>query len=187
MMSRIIIIFHLLLIQVAFLNAQILNKTDQARSSQEESVKKFERTIDLINRYYVDTVDNHKIVEQAIIGMLRQLDPHSNYLTAEQIKRANEDLEGSFGGIGVEFQMLDDTAVIMTVVTDGPAEKYGLQQGDRILKIDGENCTGSGINNAWISRRVASFLAAAEVLEPPGVREAVARFAAAEVARVQRA
>ena len=154
MMSRAIIIFYLLLIQIACLNAQILNKTDQSRSAQEESVKKFDRTIDLINRYYVDTVDNHKIVEQAIIGMLRQLDPHSNYLTAEQIKRANEDLEGSFGGIGVEFQMLDDTAVIMTVVTGGPAEKYGLQQGDKILKIDGENSTGSGINNAWISRRV---------------------------------
>lgn len=153
-MSRVIIIFHLLLIHVAFINAQILNKTDQARSAQEESVKKFERTIDLINRYYVDTVDNRNIVEQAIIGMLRQLDPHSNYFTAEQIRRANEDLEGSFGGIGVEFQLLDDTAVIMAVIADGPADKYGLQQGDRILKIDGENSTGSGINNAWISRRV---------------------------------
>jgi carboxyl-terminal processing protease len=124
------------------------------RPGQEEAVKKFDRTIELINRFYVDTIDNGYLVEQAIIGMLKQMDPHSNYFTAEQIQRANESLEGSFEGIGVEYQIIDDTAVVMWVHTGGPAFKAGLVTGDRVLKIDEEPATGKSVNNSWISKRV---------------------------------
>jgi len=124
------------------------------RPGQEEATKKFERAIELINRYYVDTVDNGYLVEQAIIGMLKQMDPHSNYFTAEQIQRANESLEGSFEGIGVEYQIIDDTAVVMWVHAGGPASRAGLLTGDRVLKIDEEPATGKSVNNSWISKRV---------------------------------
>ncbi len=121
---------------------------------QESATKKFERALDLVNRHYVDTVDNQYLVEQAIIGMLKQLDPHSNYYTAEQIKRATEDLEGSFEGVGVEYQIFDDTAMIMKVHEGGPADKAGMKQGDQMVQIGAEDATGNSINNNWISTRI---------------------------------
>lgn len=143
----------LVILSPALLTAQVGSRNN-LRPGQEDATKKFERAIDLINRFYVDTVDNAFLVEQAIIGMLKQMDPHSNYFTAEQIRRANESLEGSFEGIGVEYQLIDDTAVIMWVHKDGPAFKAGLLQGDRILRIDEEDATGKSVNNSWISKRV---------------------------------
>jgi carboxyl-terminal processing protease len=119
-----------------------------------ESRQKIDRAFHLINRFYVDTVDFGMLTEKAIIEMLKQLDPHSNYFTADQIRRANEGLEGSFQGIGVEYQIMDDTAVIVMVHSDGPADQGGLRQGDRLIVIDGESAAGSHISNAWISGKV---------------------------------
>jgi carboxyl-terminal processing protease len=124
------------------------------KPAQEQSLKKFERALDVINRYYVDSVNNQNLVEQAIISMLKQLDPHSNYFTAEQIRRANEDLEGTFEGIGVEFQIIEDTPTVMMVNQDGPAARGGLLQGDRIIRIGDEVAVGSFVTTGWVSRRV---------------------------------
>lgn len=143
------LLLHLLMIQ-----GQTVINLNPKRQSQDEACKKFERSLDLINKYYVDSVTNSELVEQAIIGMLRQLDPHSNYYTADQIQRANEDLEGSFVGIGVEFQIIDDTAVVISVVPDGPAATAGLKQGDMIISIGNEEATGSHVTNGWVSTRV---------------------------------
>lgn len=153
-MQKLTLIITILFFQFLSVTGQPALKINQGKSDQEQAVKKFERAIDLVNKYYVDSVDNQMLVEQAIIGLLRQLDPHSNYFTADQIRRANEDLEGSFSGIGVEFQIIDDTAVVMSVVSDGPASKAGLSQGDLIIRIGDEDATGSSINNSWVSRRV---------------------------------
>ncbi|MFO7722676.1 MAG: S41 family peptidase [Bacteroidales bacterium] len=144
----------LLLALVFPAGAQSVIKLGQEKPQQEKSLEKFERALDVINRYYVDTVDNQKMVEQAIISMLKQLDPHSNYFTAEQIKRANEDLEGTFEGVGVEFQIIEDTPTVMIINPDGPAERGGILQGDQILRIGGEASTGSSITTGWVSRKV---------------------------------
>jgi carboxyl-terminal processing protease len=164
-MMRKALVIVLFTLQFLSIQGQTVINLNPKRQSQEEACKKFERSLDLINKYYVDSVKNSELVEQAIIGMLRQLDPHSNYYTAEQIQRANEDLEGSFVGIGVEFQIIDDTAVVISVVPDGPAAAAGLKQGDCILMIDDEEATGSHVTNGWVSTRVRGEKETSVILE----------------------
>ena len=82
---------------------------------------------------YVDSVDENKLVEDAIRGMLEKLDPHSQYSTPEEVKVMNEPLNGNFEGIGVQFNMIDDTLMVIQPVTNGPSEKVGIIAGDRIV------------------------------------------------------
>ncbi len=89
-----------------------------------------------IAQLYVDTVDENKLVEEAIIRMLAQLDPHSTYNNAEEVKEMNEPLQGNFEGIGVQFQMVEDTLLIIQPVSGGPSEKVGILAGDRITAVN---------------------------------------------------
>ncbi len=150
---------HFFLVLLLFFSSLMPAQTDTAAVdlSQEQfrdARQKIHRALHLINRFYVDTVDFGQLAETVIREMLKELDPHSNYFTAEQIRRANESLQGSFQGIGVEYQILDDTAVIIMVHDDGPADRGGLRQGDRLLAIDSDTAVGSHISNRWISQRV---------------------------------
>ena len=88
-----------------------------------------------ISNLYVDSVDEHKLVEDAIKGMLEKLDPHSTYSTAEEVKRMNEALNGNFEGIGVQFNMVEDTLLIIQPISGGPSEKMGILAGDRITTV----------------------------------------------------
>ncbi|MEO6694174.1 MAG: S41 family peptidase [Ignavibacteria bacterium] len=110
--------------------------SDDKISSQ---VKKFNDALEVTSRYYVDDVDSQKLTEDAIKGMLDGLDPHSVYIGADQLKRVNEDFQGSFEGIGVEFDIVNDTLTIVSPISGGPSEKLGIQAGDKIIKIDGQN------------------------------------------------
>ncbi len=107
-----------------------------------DNVKKFNEALNLIQRNYVEDVDMNKLTEAAIKGMLAQLDPHSTYITADQLKRINEDFQGSFEGIGVEFDVVNDTITIVTPISGGPSEQLGIQAGDKIVKIDGVSSIG---------------------------------------------
>jgi carboxyl-terminal processing protease len=100
-------------------------------------VKKFSDALTITTRYYVDEVDSQKLTEAAIEGMLKKLDPHSVYITAEQLKRVNEDFQGSFEGIGIEFDIINDTLTVVSPIAGGPSEKLGIQAGDKIISIDG--------------------------------------------------
>ena len=86
-----------------------------------------------VTNLYVDSVDEQKLVEDAIRGMLDKLDPHSSYATPKEVKELNEPLNGNFEGIGVQFNMMDDTLVVIQPVTKGPSEKVGIIAGDRIV------------------------------------------------------
>ncbi|HET6568527.1 MAG TPA: S41 family peptidase [Rhodothermales bacterium] len=90
----------------------------------------------IINKQYVDEVNPKKEVEAAIDGMLRQLDPHSSYISAEEIKEVQESYEGSFGGVGILFEQSGDTAKVVSVVNDGPSQRAGVMGGDRIVMIN---------------------------------------------------
>lgn len=79
-----------------------------------------------ISNFYVDKVDENKLVEEAIIKMLAQLDPHSTYSDAEEVKKMNEPLQGNFEGIGIQFQMIEDTLLVVQPVSNGPSEKVGI-------------------------------------------------------------
>jgi carboxyl-terminal processing protease len=106
---------------------------------------KLTNVINYIERDYVDTIDKDKIEEIAIPKILSELDPHSQYIPASELKSVNEPLEGNFSGIGVQFNMLNDTLVILKTITNGPSEKMGILAGDRILLVDGDTVAGKKI------------------------------------------
>lgn len=95
-----------------------------------------------IEKNYVDTIDYEGISEKLIPLILKELDPHSVYLPPEELKVADEDLNGNFDGIGITFNVPADTAIVISVITGGPSEKVGLAPGDRIISIDGRNVAG---------------------------------------------
>ena len=107
-----------------------------------------------ISALYVEDVDEKKIVEQAIKGMLEELDPHSTYLTAEENDKSNETLMGSFEGIGVQFNMIDDTLFIVQPIPDGPSERVGIMAGDRIVTVNDTAIAGVKMSQESIMKRL---------------------------------
>ncbi|MFT3884625.1 MAG: S41 family peptidase [Flavobacteriales bacterium] len=108
---------------------------------------KIEQVLDLIHRQYVDTVQEGRLVDHVLQDMLQQLDPHSYYLSASELQAAQEPLEGSFMGIGVEFTLQRDTIVVISPVEGGPSAAKGIRAGDRIVSADGKKLAGVGIAN----------------------------------------
>jgi carboxyl-terminal processing protease len=108
---------------------------------------KYVRFLEFLDRYYVDSVNTDKVVEDAIIHQLEVLDPHSTYITKADFDKMNEPLQGNFEGIGISFNILRDTLFVISPIVGGPSEKLGIFAGDRILKVDGNNIAGIGITN----------------------------------------
>ncbi|HQG78653.1 MAG TPA: S41 family peptidase [Bacteroidales bacterium] len=119
-----------------------------------EGTLKIGRTLGLIDAFYVDTVNLGSLTEKAIIEMLRTLDPHSSYISAKDVKDMNEPLNGNFEGIGIQFNLLHDTIIVIEPVAGGPSEKVGLQAGDKIIMIDNERVTGINITTAGVRKRL---------------------------------
>lgn len=110
-----------------------------------EDLRKLEEAFLLINRNYVDSVDPNQAAESAIEGMLESLDPHSSYIDASAFKEVAESFQGSFGGIGVWFQVVGgDTARVVSPIENGPSEKAGIRAGDRIIAVDDTSVVGVG-------------------------------------------
>ena len=107
-----------------------------------DQVKKFNDVLNRANQMYVENVDSKKLTEAAIRGMLNELDPHSVYIPADQMKKVTEDFQGSFEGIGVEFDVVKDTITIVTPISGGPSEALGIQSGDKIIKINDSSAIG---------------------------------------------
>lgn len=107
-----------------------------------------------ISNMYVDSVDEKKLVEDGIRGMLEKLDPHSAYLTAKEVKAADEPLSGGFEGIGVQFNMIDDTLMVIQPVVNGPSEKAGIIAGDRIVTVNDTTIAGVKMSREDIMRRL---------------------------------
>ena len=108
----------------------------------------------IIDDQYVDSVDANEIVEKAIPQILSELDPHSIYVSAKEVEYMNDDLKGSFCGIGIEFTIREDTIHVQNVVSDGPAERAGLVAGDKIVAIDGKPFVGKEVTNTEAMRRL---------------------------------
>lgn len=104
-----------------------------------EQINKFKDVLSYTQKYYVDEVNTATLVESAITGMLKTLDPHSVYIDKKQLTRVQEDFKGSFDGIGIEFNILHDTITVVSPIFGGPSEKVGILAGDKIIKIDGAN------------------------------------------------
>jgi len=140
----------------AFLFAlSILPTAVRAQSAEViRSAQKFERFLDFLDDKYLESVDLDSLVEIAIVSVLEDLDPHSNYFSVEELEEANEPLVGNFEGIGIQFNILRDTIVVLSTITGGPSEKVGLQAGDKILTVNGENVAGVGIKNQGVMDRL---------------------------------
>ncbi|MCB0696546.1 MAG: S41 family peptidase [Chitinophagaceae bacterium] len=111
---------------------------------------RLEQIIDLINARYVDSVNANLLYEDAVNGIIRHLDPHTVYIPADKLQSVNEELEGSFFGIGVEFSIVKDTIQITSVIEGGPAEVAGIQIGDRLIKVGDSVVAGTGITSTRI-------------------------------------
>jgi carboxyl-terminal processing protease len=119
-----------------------------------DQTMKFGRLLRLIDSYYVDSTDINDLTETAIVKMLAELDPHSVYISKEEVEKMNEPLKGSFEGIGISFNILRDTLMVVQTIPGGPSEKVGLQAGDRIIKIDEENVAGVNLTNQMVYDRL---------------------------------
>jgi len=131
-----------------------LNASGQSTQERTSTDLKYAKALEIIKFAYVDTVNEAELTEHAIRGMLKELDPHSVYLSAEELKEANEPLQGSFDGIGVQFSIISDTIVVISPTPGGPSEKVGIMPGDKIVRIDGDEAVGSIVNNNFVFKKL---------------------------------
>ena len=136
----------LLLTTIALLFPQF-NTLAQGDLSPQEAAQKFGTLMRYVNQLYVDSANVEALTEKAIVNMLEDLDPHSVYFSADELKEADEPLNGNFEGIGVQFNIFRDTIMVVSPISGGPSEKLGIRSGDRIVEVDGENAAGIGITN----------------------------------------
>lgn len=118
------------------------------------TTQKFASALQIIDFAYVDSVNEADLVEKAIIASLKELDPHSQYISKKDLQRANEPLEGNFDGIGISFQIHKDTILVISPVPGGPSEKLGIMAGDKIIKIDGDPAYGPQVDNNYVFKRL---------------------------------
>lgn len=125
-----------------------------AQPVKNQSIK-YQNLLALIETFYVDnSVDLEKLTEDAIVKVLADLDPHSIYISKDEVKKMNEPLQGSFSGIGIQFNVLRDTLMIVATIPGGPSEKAGLRAGDRIVEIDDENVAGIGMSSTDVQKKL---------------------------------
>jgi carboxyl-terminal processing protease len=148
-MKKIILFAFLAFLAVTSVNAQL-----RIKMGKNSPIEKLGRAEIAITNLYVDSVDENKLVEDAIRGMLEKLDPHSSYATAKETKAMNEPLNGSFDGIGVQFNMVDDTLLVIQPVVNGPSEKVGIIAGDRIVAVNDTAISGVKMSKEEIMKRL---------------------------------
>jgi carboxyl-terminal processing protease len=119
-----------------------------------ENDRKLNAILNLIAQDYVDTTNFHDLVELSIPEILRKLDPHTSYFSAEELKASTDDLNGSFSGIGIQFMLDNDTIGVVEVIPGGPSEKVGIMPGDRIITIDDSVATGENVTNGMVMKRL---------------------------------
>lgn len=133
-------------------------KAQEARDEKEMAsinlMRKLQMAEFAINRLYVDTLDENKLVDNAIVGMLKSLDPHSSYTPQKDVQKLNEPLQGSFEGIGVQFNMAEDTLLVIQPISGGPSERMGIIAGDRIVLVNDTAIAGVKMSREEIMRRL---------------------------------
>ena len=145
--------FALALIVGVFIGTRI-GRNPHAGIFQGGKSDKISRILQIIESDYVDEINPDSLNEMAIEALLAELDPHSTYIPPVDLAHVNEDMEGNFEGVGIEFNIQQDTIMVMTVISGGPAEKAGVMPGDRIVAIDGENVAGVKIGNDGVMKRL---------------------------------
>ena len=124
-----------------------------------------DEVMQFIDGYYVDGPDMDRMSTEAINAMLKALDPHSMYIAAKDVERANEGLQGNFEGVGISFQIVSDTIVVQSVIDGGPSEKVGIEVGDKLLRVDGSPVTGDSVNNQFVFKKLRGKKGTTVVIE----------------------
>ncbi len=140
---------------LGLLAGQYLSRNHTASAQQvgiQGAYDKIQDVLNYISNAYVDTVNPARLSEDAIVALLTELDPHSVFIPAEDYHTMNDPLLGKFEGIGVQFNMQEDTIMVLHVIPGGPSEKAGLQDGDRIVKVDGETVAGKNLSTMDVMR-----------------------------------
>jgi carboxyl-terminal processing protease len=141
------------ILPVAIIAASLMSVNSGAQVLNEETFK-VGRVLSLVDAFYVDSVDLGKIAEEMIVSSLKKLDPHSTYISAKDVKEMNEPLQGNFEGIGIQFNILHDTIIVIEPIGGGPSEKVGLRAGDRIVTINKEKVTNIGMSTSGVFARL---------------------------------
>lgn len=149
-------IFAALLVAIGMLAGFQLKDSVQYERRAEISggFQKIQDAIWFVERNYVEEPNTQKMVDDAIAGMLEGLDPHSFYIPAEEMQAMEEEMEGSFEGVGIEFNLIEDSIYVVAAISGGPSEKAGIVAGDRIVKIDGKTVAGVGIANSDVMKHL---------------------------------
>jgi carboxyl-terminal processing protease len=132
----------------------ILNSNSANAQYGTDGGRKFDALLQYINYAYVDTTDENKLVEDAIVNVLKELDPHSVYIPSEELKKMNEPLVGNFEGIGIQFNILKDTLIVVSPIAGGPSEKVGIIAGDKIITVNGIGIAGIGLKNSDVQDKL---------------------------------
>ena len=132
----------------------LLTQPILAQQTKGEAQATLEKMLETLEEHYVEEVDYDQVVEDALKGMLKNLDPHSVYISPDEKAGMNEPLRGSFEGIGITFNIFKDTILVVSTISGGPAEKVGLMPGDKIVEVEGENVAGIEINNGGVAKRL---------------------------------
>ena len=130
----------------------------QVDPSKVGTTQKFDEVLTYVNRMYVDTVNQLQLTDAAIVAMLEKLDPHSTYISKDEVDDANSAINGSFVGIGIRFQILKDTLMVVATIPGGPSEKLGIRAGDKIMKVDNVNVAGVGLKNSQVREKLMGEL-----------------------------
>ncbi len=115
---------------------------------------KLDLVIQRIDKEYVDTIDKNKMIEDAVTTILSNFDPHTTYIAAKDLEKMNEHLQGNFDGIGVQFNILKDTVLVINTISGGPAEKVGVMAGDKIVTVNDSVFAGNGITNDKVIKQL---------------------------------
>ena len=142
------------LIYALLICAGIIIGSTKSDHTSNRGNNKINGIINLINQHYVDTINTTDFEEKTINAILNELDPHSAYIPAKKYQAVEEDMQGSFSGIGVQFNIIDDSIVVVSAISGGPSEKLGIQSGDRIVTVGNEDVASTGINNEGVIKRL---------------------------------
>ncbi|HTQ64821.1 MAG TPA: S41 family peptidase [Puia sp.] len=146
------LLFALVMIVGMLIGYRLYENTNTNGFFKTRKIDRVQEVVDLVNMKYVDQVNTDSLSEEAINGVLSHLDPHSYFIPADDREEMNEDLQGNFEGIGVEFQIINDTVNITYVMSNGPSDKAGLQVGDKFIKVNDSLVAGNGITTDRIKK-----------------------------------
>jgi len=143
-----------LLKNTVFIGLVLLPTISFSQTEKEQTTLKFEEVFGYVKANYVEDFNGPKITDAAIVAMLKELDPHTYLIPKEEVQRSNSQINGSFVGVGIRFQIMDDTLTVINTIEGGPCEKVGVRAGDKIVEVDGENIAGINLKTSGVRERL---------------------------------